>query len=319
MAQTDTPPDRRAALRGWAERSSRSTASIGSALNRYQIVAFFVLAFALSWAVWGTMLAQQQGLLSFHIPQSLAFWAVGLAAVAMAALTGGTVGVRDLVRRMLRWRVGARWYATALLLPGAICVLVTGLHVALGGTAAFGVTLSLDAALAYLAYGVGFFLLTEETAWRGFALPRLQAGRSALSASLILGLLWGLWHAPLFGIAGSAQASMPFGGFLLLIVAQSIMTTWLYNNTGGSVLLAALFHAATDATYAYTGTVLVGDARLFWLSVAVSWVVALTLVVVAGPARLSRRQRGVSHPRWNARGGTSWRTARTRWRGCGAG
>ena len=208
----------------------------------------------------------------------------------MAALTGGSAGVKDLLRRMLRWRVGARWYGIALLLPLIICLLVTGLHMALGGSAAFGVKMSLSAALIYLAYGVGFFLLTEETAWRGFALPRLQAQHSALAASLILGVIWGLWHAPLFAIIGSAQSAMPFLGFLLLIVAQSIMTTWLYNNTGGSVLLAALFHAATDATYAYTGTVLVGDARLFWLSVAVSWAMALTLTLVAGPARLSRRE-----------------------------
>jgi membrane protease YdiL (CAAX protease family) len=105
-------------------------------------------------------------------------------------------------------------------------------------------------------------IFTEETAWRGFALPRLQKNHSALSASLILGLLWGLWHIPLFLIPGSAQEAYPFIGFILLILPTSILFTWIFNHTKGSVLIAGLFHGFYDATVVYLG-VLTGDIRLF--------------------------------------------------------
>ena len=114
-----------------------------------------------------------------------------------------------------------------------------------------------------------------------------MVGRSALSASVILGLLWGAWHTPLFLIAGTGQSRWPYLGFLLFAIPTSILTTWIYNSTGGSILLATIFHAAFDATLAFSG-VLYGDPLLFWLMVAVTWVAAGVVVWVAGPARLAR-------------------------------
>ncbi|HEY8599061.1 MAG TPA: CPBP family intramembrane glutamic endopeptidase, partial [Thermomicrobiales bacterium] len=130
--------------------------------------------------------------------------------------------------------------------------------------------------------------LTEETAWRGFALPRLQARFNALSASLILGLIWALWHLPLFFLANTGQSKMPFPGFVLDVVAVTIVMTWVYNHTRGSVLLAALFHAAFNAGGAYFNT-LTSDARLFWLTVGVAWVAVAALLQVAAPARFGYR------------------------------
>ncbi|MBE2240931.1 MAG: CPBP family intramembrane metalloprotease [Caldilineaceae bacterium] len=129
--------------------------------------------------------------------------------------------------------------------------------------------------------------MTEETAWRGFALPRLQSRYSALNASLILGILWGIWHLPLWFIPDSFQSTLPFGGFVLATVAMSIITTWVFNHTHGSVLLAAILHAATDVTLAYSN-VLSGDLRLFWIFVVLQSVFAIFIVITLGAEHFSK-------------------------------
>jgi CAAX protease family protein len=257
-------------------------------IKRYSLLIFFVLAFVFPWLIWGTTIAQSRGILSFHIPQSLAFWiGLNLATYITAALTGGLSAVRDLFSRMIRWRVHPIWYVAALLLTGILSLVSIGIHIALGGTHQVGVLLSLRDLLPSLLFQIFFFLLTEETAWRGFALPRLQARYSALTASLILGVLWGLWHLPLFFIPGSFQSTVPFIGFILSAVATTIMMTWLFNHTRGSVLIAAIFHGATDATIAYSN-VMSGDLRLFWVFIVVQWLAAALIILTQGQAYLSK-------------------------------
>lgn len=257
---------------------------------RYQIPLFFALAYALSWIVWGSVIAQQHHLLAFHIPANLAFFGVGAAAFIVAGLTGGVAAMRDLVRRMLRWRVSVRWYLVALALPIVLPLLAVGIFRLFGGTVQLSSAVSPVAAAGYLAFQTAFFLITEETAWRGFALPRLQARYSALTASVILGALWGIWHTPLFLTAGSAQASYPYVGFILFAIAQSVLFTWIYNNSGGSVLVAAIFHALTDGFLVFTGAVTSGPA-LFWLAAGIAAIAAVAVIVVAGPRQLSRAPR----------------------------
>ena len=150
--------------------------------------------------------------------------------------------------------------------------------------------MSAAGATGYFVYGIVLFGLTEELAWRGFALPRMQAMLPALTSSLLLGAIWGVWHTPTFLLPSEGDSALPYPGFLLWVLAQSVLTTWIFNRTGGSVLLAAIFHAASDATYAYSGAV-GGDARLFWIAVVLSWVLAVLVVVAEGPATLAGRAR----------------------------
>ncbi len=132
--------------------------------------------------------------------------------------------------------------------------------------------------------------MTEEAAWRGFALPRLQARYNALTASLILGVLWGVWHLPLWFIPGSFQ-TFSFPGFLILTVAMSIITTWVFNNTRGSVLLCGILHAATNAAIAFSN-VLTGTSTLFWIFVAVEVAAAVAITLSQGARKLSRKDPG---------------------------
>ena len=225
-----------------------------------------------------------------------------LAAVVLAAIGDGAYGLRRLLGRLLSWRVGARWYAFVLLYPAAISLATAALYVLFGGPAPdfadppvtrvypLPPELSEVGPWPLLPF---IFLQTllvgspmgEEVGWRGYALPRLQAGRSALGASVILGLLWGLWHLPLYLTRGHPLSEEFFGWFLLGIVADAVLFTWVYNNTRGSLLLALLFHASIVVTDLF-----VAPAETTTLSgIALKWGVVAVVVALAGPARLSRQ------------------------------
>jgi uncharacterized protein len=180
---------------------------------RKRLLVFFALAFAWSWVCW---------LLSSVIrPQfpSLAgalFLAGGfgpsLAAIAVVTYVGGRKGLRDWFVRCLQWRVGWRWLAIAFFLPLAVMALAAAVHVALGGTLApspavgLGLLAAANVVLMLLLGGP----LSEEFGWRGYALPALQERYGWRVASLILGVVWGMWHLPLFYIANTVQSYIPF-------------------------------------------------------------------------------------------------------------
>jgi membrane protease YdiL (CAAX protease family) len=90
-------------------------------------------------------------------------------------------------------------------------------------------------------------LVKPQIGWRGFALPRLQSRYGWLLSSLIIGVIWAVWHAPIWFIPEAGFSSLPFAIFLLFTTALSLVMTWLYNHTGGSVLLPAMAHAAINA------------------------------------------------------------------------
>jgi membrane protease YdiL (CAAX protease family) len=249
--------------------------AVSTFVKRHPLVAFFVLAYALTWPV--IPLVAVSPLLGFP-----ALFGPALAAIVTAAVADGKPGLKDLLDRTVRWRVGVRWYAIAVGLPVVLTLATAGAHLLLGAPTALRVgTLSvLEPILFVLVVG-------EELGWRGFALPRLLARRSALGASLILGILWGVWHLPTFFVPGAPQYGLPIPAFVLLTVAYSVLFTWIYLHTRGSVLIATVFHGAINLSQ---GLLLGGvdPAREYWLLAAVYTVAALVLVVAVGP-NLSRK------------------------------
>ena len=198
------------------------------------------------------------------------------------------------------WRVGARWYAFALLYPAAISLLTTALYILVGGaTPDFAnppvlEVYPLPSGLAavgpwpllpfvFLQYLLFSSPMGEEIGWRGYALPRMQAGWPALHASIALGLLWGVWHLPLYLTRGHPISGEFFGWFLLGIVADAVLFTWLYNSTGGSLLLTVLFHASIAVTGLFLSPV---EATPF-IGLALEWIFVGAIIAVASPARLS--------------------------------
>jgi uncharacterized protein len=138
--------------------------------------------------------------------------------------------------------------------------------------------------------------LGEELAWRGFALPRLLAGHIALVASLILGVLWGLWHLPLVWTEGAPLYQQPVWLFLLDITAKSVLFTWVFLHTRGSVLLAMLLHGATNLFVVSPMLPSTGSLTLPLLAAGVKWVLVVVVIVVAGPS-LARGPRPEALPR----------------------
>jgi uncharacterized protein len=260
-------------------------------LKRSPLIAFFVLAYLIAWST----NAIQAGLLPFQLPLPLSDflvnWAPGFAALIAAAAIGGLGGVRTLLRPLLMWRVSLGWYSVALLLPPLLVFAAVGLAVLFGGpipqfSRAFGPQLALLPIL--LLFNMG-----EEIGWRGFALPRLLVRQNALNASLILGVIWGLWHAPKFFLTGQGASALPFFlGFLVSVIAETMLITWVYNNTGGSLLLATLFHFSSDAFLTMFLPAWVSPSSVpltFALMTLMQIVVAVSVVVHYGPARLSHK------------------------------
>jgi membrane protease YdiL (CAAX protease family) len=237
-------------------------------VQRYPLATFFVLAYALTWSL---ILLSSTSLL-FAL---LGLFGPAAAAIIVTAVTEGGAGVRALLGRLLLWRVGLRWYLVALGLPFLLGLVALGIYSWLVGPVEQQPSqVMLTAILAVLVVG-------EELGWRGYALPRLQSRYNILVSSLILGVLWACWHLINILIPGLAHYGTAFPAFLLFVVSQTILFTWLANNTRGSVLIAWLFHAAINVS----GSVLfVGDTALqWWLSGALYGIVALIVVLVLGP------------------------------------
>jgi membrane protease YdiL (CAAX protease family) len=257
--------------------------------TRHSLLMFFVLAYALFWAVEIPLALRAQGLIAAPIPWSLHYVAAYgplLAAILVTGVTSGREGLKALFGRMLKWRVRPVWWLVALAPLVLYALVAVALRFVQGhwpevsalGQIDFLPNLGAGALpVWFLTFGLG-----EETGWRGFALPRLQRGRSALSATVILWALWALWHLPLFFYLYDATILV---GFLLGLLAGAITFTWLYNSTGGSILLVALWHGAFDFV---TGCVAckTGIAAAVVSTLVMVW--AVVVVVWFKPATLSR-------------------------------
>ncbi len=259
-------------------------------------LAFYSLTCAITWIVLIPQTASSRGLLPFQTPPIfvvVAAFGPTLSAIVLTALIGGgKSGLRGLLSGLLVWRVGIRWYVFALFSMPLIGLCTIALQRLLDGPTAADIAapfpwyLLLPAFLTYLLTAP----LGEEIGWRGYALPHLQARSNALVASLVLGMLWGFWHLPLFWIPGKFS-DLPFGWFLLGILPLSVLFTWVFNNTKGSILIAVLFHGEANFAFLFFPILPAetGELGPFKWYVGLLWIVAIIVLVVEGPARLSRR------------------------------
>ena len=269
-----------------------------SLVARHPLVAYLALAYALSWSVEFPLAASAQGWTRWRAPfvlHYLAAYGPLLAALITTWFTEGSTGVRELGARMVQWRVRPIWWIVALsplLLYGISAVVLRILRgswtdIGLLGRVNFLPDLGLGALLLWmLTYGIG-----EETGWRGFALPHLQRSASALSASLVLAGFWIVWHLPAFLYLPTYMklGFVVLPGFALGIVAGAVVFTWLYNSTGGSILIVALGHAALNFV---TGSPVGEQTIAAVISTAVT-VWAVVVILVFKPNSLSRAEKQV--------------------------
>lgn len=236
--------------------------SITSIIRRYPQAAFWIIA-------WSTFLiGNLLGGLWF-----LLIYGSFLGGLLVTAIADGKSGVKTYLSRIVRWRVGIQWYAVALLITPTLYLAAAGLNVISGAKLSTSslqwppLTDILVAAIWPAFLGIS---LAEEPGFRGFALPRLLVGRSALAAALILGVLHAIWHIPTF-LGGEV---VPILSTVLIILSGAVLNTWLFNHTNGSVLLAMLLHTSIDIVSGDIGLLKPlfsgadAERQIIWLAVA---------------------------------------------------
>ena len=270
--------------------------SIHSLLKQHAFLVFVILTVLISWFPWYT---GGSGFLVFG---------PSIAGVIVIALTLGKEGMQDVGQRALRWRVGLRWWIVALFFSGLLLSIAIVINLLMGGSMP---------SFAFFREGwywaPVYFLLTliggplgEEFGWRGFALPNLQRKWNPTIASIILGTVWGLWHLPLFFQPGSLHAEIGLKMLPVYVIGEitlATIMTWVYNSTGGSLLVGGIIlHNAdnfwsstliTDETFQAAfqgGTQSQFDMQLYLISIGVS-LVAVAIIALVTKGQLGRQAR----------------------------
>ena len=232
-----------------------------SAVRRHPIVTFFVLSYAISWGA---------------LPiESVRFLPSGplLAALVVIPLTQGWSGMRELGSRMIRWRVRWYWYVAALGLPLAVHLTYAVINVAAGAgmpSLTFTSLITFLMIFAVRLINPADGPLGEHPGWNGVALPGLQgAGYSPLLATAILAPLVAGWHLPTFFLEeGALQPSVLVAG-VVTTMAVTFWHAWLFNHTGGSILLLVMAHSVEGSIQYEVGWLVMG----VWCAVAIGLVV----------------------------------------------
>lgn len=267
--------------------SSRHT-RLGSIATHHPAVTFFALALGISWGLWLPVLTSQTSVSELQILPG--GFGPALAAVVLLRLRG--TSIRAWLREGLAWRVDARWYAVALGLPVLSGCVLGGILVAATGDFAANriarVVPMYPVMLVFMSLVGGG---QEEFGWRGVALPALQQRFGGLTASVIIGVVWAVWHLPLFVFDAPGYSSQSFVLYGVLVVGFAIIFTWLYNSTGGSILLAVVLHGGINAASGLAGAFVtepssIGIPVLTAYAVPI-WIVAGVVLLWYGPNTLS--------------------------------
>jgi membrane protease YdiL (CAAX protease family) len=238
---------------------------------------FFLIAFGWMWLINLPRVLAAFGLIEIPgflsgLMGYLALFGPGVAAFFLTGIRSGKTGMAELWRSGWRINFEKKWLLPAILLMPLSALLTWGILALLNVPIEwqYGAPLAMIVPIGLLIWLLNAY--PEEYGWRGFALPRLLERFSPMSASLILGLIWGLWHLPLHFIPGTTQYVIPIWQYLLQTILLSVLYTWLHKGTGGGVFIASLFHAFGN---------IAGAAVPFWTTNAGRWVsFGLLLVVV---------------------------------------
>lgn len=270
---------------------------VRSVARRHPLASYLVLTYAVSWLVVAPLVLDAWDVVA--IPDSWGWlhylMSVGplVAAITITALIAGRTGLRELVSAMLRWRIGWWWALAAIGSPFVLFAaalvgtrVIDGTWMDLGRV--FEVNYLGNIGLLALPLWLATFGFGEETGWRGFALPRLQARHSALTSAVLVALAWIVWHLPaVVYLPTYTELGAAIPGLFIGVVLGSILLTWIYNGTAGSIFAVAMWHALFDL---FSASRAAGPtAQSIMTVLIILW--AIAIVWVTGPARLSRGQK----------------------------
>ena len=227
---------------------------------RHPVVTYFVLTFLISWG--GILVVLGPGAFTgataptegrLPLVYLAMFAGPSIAGILMTGLVDGRAGFRDLHSRLLRWRLPVRWYVVALL-TAPLAVMAVLLPLSLSSAGFLPGVFASDDLGSLLVIGLAAGLMTgfcEELGWTGFVIPRLRMRYGILTTGLIVGLLWGAWHFPLFS-GGDLSRTLTLALFLpvqlfTFLPAYRVLMVWVYDRTG-SLLVAMLMHASLTAS-----------------------------------------------------------------------
>ena len=279
------------------------------------LLKYFLLTYAVTWSCFITVVKISHGPASAAPTLALVrgfllllgTFAPSLVALGITARDEGRPGVRALLRRILQWQVGTRWYLFALAYLPAIKFSVALVHrVMTGSWPRFGTE-------PWYIIVVAIAISTpvqagEEIGWRGYALPCMAARFGLARASILLGLIWSAWHLPIFFLPGADKYGQSFPVWTLQVVALSVAITWLYAHTNGSLLLTMLMHSAVNQTVGIVPSANVNPGNPFtlsvslvmWLTAAFLWITALYFLVTMPKTELSRVDEATNNLRSDA-------------------
>jgi membrane protease YdiL (CAAX protease family) len=276
--------------------------SLKAFINKHPVLTYYALVFAMSWG--GSLLivggpggipgSSEQVQMLMPLVLLALFAGPSVAGLLTIRLVAGRVGLHDLLSRLLRWRVGARWYAAALVSAPLIVTTVL-LALSLFSLEFIPGIVTTDNKIALLLFGIGWGLLggglLEELGWTGFAVPRLRLRYTAFTTALIVGLLHGTWHFLIAFWAGGSFSGGQWTTYLLGILffylgtlpAYRVLMVWVYDRTG-SLLVAMLMHASLSASTLILQPPLTGAPFLTWnlALTAILWVVVAAVALANG-------------------------------------
>jgi uncharacterized protein len=249
----------------------------GARLRRapLRVVVFLAVTFAVTWLAFLPLILRRTHAESTTgtLLLVLGIGAPSITAFVLAALTAGWEGVRELWRGGTRWRVGVRWYAAVLIIPGLASGAAWAVAAAMGAEPPASNPL-LPALISGLLAG-----MLEEFGWSGLAFPALQARYGFLRAGVAVGCVVAVWHLPFFFTPGTTQSKSSFLVFLLTLIPARIIFGWIYNGSGGSILMTVLLHASGNAWSEVLGQgPAVADAAGLTVML-VFWVVAIGVLL----------------------------------------
>jgi membrane protease YdiL (CAAX protease family) len=259
----------------------------GCFLKRNPIVPFVILVYVLPLPILLLRFID----LPFEPLLIYASWTPNIAAfIVIRLILQEKGGIRKLLRDWGKWRVGFRWYVAAIS-PLFVSFLAVAIFLIFGGESIYPMQPVIAPLFISLVLSTITGAMGEELGWRGFLLSRFQRRFDSFLSSLIVGVIWALWHLPLWLLPGFSWDAIPYWAFALGAISTSVLMTWVLNNTGGSLLMVSIIHLMMNYGFGVVGILgLIPDPKDYWIIASILFVVyAAVVVLTTGPRNLSRR------------------------------
>ncbi len=262
-----------------------------------QLTLYFTLAYLISWLIWLPLYGHVLGIYNLpSIPYNHALGGLGpmIAAFISTYIFEKKEGLLRLTQQLISPRP-LSYVLIALLSPFLLVVAaVVASAVIFHAPVDFSGLLRVREfpafnLLTFFGYNLLFFGFGEEVGWRGYALPRFQNKLNALSAGILLTFFWALWHWPLFFYRPGYTTMDIAGiiGWILSLLTGSILLSWLYNSSRGSILACAIFHATIDIAF----TADIADKNVVGITGFLITVWGILIVVIFKRKNLSKQER----------------------------